>query len=515
MIIDIVIDWIQGRGGLEDVLTTVSNELTNKGHEVRIFQPYKPIHEEWTKTLPYTDYYGSNNINEDNIETLAMGYRKKILETKKPDVIIATHSPGLSYICSKAIEFLGEDKVPIISWLHCIPEIFGNEWLLQYSDAHLAISRYIGEKISNYANKDSEIYYIGNPDNASSYEFINQSKKKMKYIYIGRLSNHQKRLDIIFKALSLIEDDFEYELDIIGDGPDRTYLENLAVELNIDKNINWLGWVDKPWEKVELATALILSSDYEGCPMVLIQSLGRGIPVIATDCSGVTDIINNDENGWIFEKCNYTQLYKILNDIYIGKKILPSQENCKKSVEKFETKNVVEKIEIILLKYKTLFEYNKEKLKLKNLILSFISNKDFEQANKFIESYKEIFGDDIELKDIEIELMLEKNDIYSAFKLVKEVLKKDNSNYSILLKAGYLEYLNKNYIYSIKYYYEAFNINNSESILDIIDSIYFTIITQVEIDKEFVLNHDELVGNIDINTKYYMEYIYKTKEYNR
>ena len=111
--------------------------------------------------------------------------------------------------------------------------------------------------------------------------------------------------------------------------------------------------------------------------------------------------------------------------------------------------------------------------------------------------------------------MLEKNDIYSAFKLVKEVLKKDNSNYSILLKAGYLEYLNKNYIYSIKYYYEAFNINNSESILDIIDSIYFTIIAQVEIDKEFVLNHDELVGNIDINTKYYMEYIYKTKEYNR
>ena len=74
MIIDIVIDWIQGRGGLEDVLTTVSNELTNKGHEVRIFQPYKPIHEEWMKTLPYTDYYGSNNINEDNIETLAMGY---------------------------------------------------------------------------------------------------------------------------------------------------------------------------------------------------------------------------------------------------------------------------------------------------------------------------------------------------------------------------------------------------------------------------------------------------------
>ena len=90
--------------------------------------------------------------------------------------------------------------------------------------------------------------------------------------------------------MSLIEDDFEYELDIIGDGPDRTYLENLAVELNIDKNINWLGWVDKPWEKVELATALILSSDYEGCPMVLIQSLGRGIPVIATDCSGVTDL---------------------------------------------------------------------------------------------------------------------------------------------------------------------------------------------------------------------------------
>lgn len=508
MVIDIVIQHIQGRGGLEDVLTIVVNELSNKGHEVRIFQPYKPIYEEWTKTIPYIDYYGSNNIEGDSVDTLAMGYRKKILETKKPDVIIATQGPIMSYICRQAIEFLGEDKIPIISWLHNPPESYGNEELLQYSDAHLAISTDIGKKISNYVNKESGIYYIGNPENISSYELINQSKKKMKYIYVGRLSNYQKRLDILFKALSLIENDFEYELDIIGDGSDRAYLENLAIELNINKNINWLGWVDKPWEKVESATALILSSDFEGFGMVLVQSLGRGIPVISSEAGSMSDIIKIGENGWIFEKGNYGHLYKILNDIYIGKKILPSQENCKKSVEKFETKNVVEKIEIILLKYKTLFDYNKEKLKLKNLILSFISNKDFEQADKFIESYKETLGEDIDLKEIKIELMLEKNDIDSAFKLVKEVLEVNNSKYSILLKAGYIEFLNKNYINSIKYYYDAFKMNNSESLLDILDGIYLTILKQVEIDKEFALEYDNLVGNIDINTKYYMEFTY-------
>ena len=407
MVIDIVLVFAQGKGGLENVLTTVSNELTKKGHEVRIFQSYKPIYEEWIQTLPHIDYYGiNNNLNEDNLETLAQGYKNKIIETKKPDIIIATHAPGLSYICRKATEFLGEDKVPIISWIHSDPEYFGYENLLQYSDAHLAISRYIGEKISNYVNKDSEIYYIGNPANIFSYKPINQSKDKFKYIYIGRLSNHEKRLDVLFNALSLIEDDFDYELDIIGDGPDRTYLENLAIELNIDKKINWRGWMDDPWNNIHSATALILSSDFEGFGMVLVEALGRGIPVIGTDCSGVTDIIKNDENGWIFKKGNYGQLYKILNDIYIGKKILPSEENCKKSVENFESKNVVEKIEIILLKYKTIFEYNKEKLKLRKLIISLISNKDIKQACELISSYKEVFGKDIEIKNIEKELLL-------------------------------------------------------------------------------------------------------------
>ena len=60
--------------------------------------------------------------------------------------------------------------------------------------------------------------------------------------------------------------------------------------------ITWHGWVDKPWEKINSASCTLLLSKFEGFPMVILESLSYGIPVISSDCpTGPEDLIIDDE----------------------------------------------------------------------------------------------------------------------------------------------------------------------------------------------------------------------------
>jgi len=347
LIIDIVLVYAAGRGGLEDVITSVSKELVNRGHKVRVFQSHPSTNLEWDKGLPEIFYYGEkDNYASENLYTLSKGYANSLEKYGKPDVILATHAPSLSFICRSAIATAKGKIPPVISWLHGEPSYYGNEELLKYSDAHLAISTKIGKDILQNSFDDTPVYNIGNPMHFDDIVRINRSKDVMKFIYIGRFDLHQKRQDVLFKGLKDL--DFEWKLICIGDGHDQKEIKQMSIEMGIEKNIEWIGWKEDPWAYVSEASALILTSDYEGFGLVLVESLARGIPVISTSCSGPLDIVSDGINGWLFPVGDSVGLNKIINDINSGEKKLPSPEICENSVEKFHYKNVIDKLEVIL-----------------------------------------------------------------------------------------------------------------------------------------------------------------------
>lgn len=351
MLIDIVLVYAVGRGGLEDVITKVHNGLVKQGHRVRVFQSYAPTEPEWEKTLTEIYYYGEKgSIEKESIPSLAAGYADALVKYGKPDVVIATHAPSLSLICRVAVSSIKGPNPPILSWLHGPPEYFGNEDLLKYSDAHLAISTQIGDSIRKYIYSDVPIYYIGNPVDFEDIVQVPRANNKLKLLYVGRLHLHQKRLDVLFDALVKLDKE-KWSLVCIGSGPDEERIKQLAREKEIYQNIDWVGWKEEPWESVQDATALVLSSDYEGFGLVLVEALSRGIPVISTNCSGPPDIIKHGENGWLFPIGDSKALSSILEDIISGKKALPSPLICRSSVEKFDQTEVIENIEKILYYY--------------------------------------------------------------------------------------------------------------------------------------------------------------------
>ncbi|WP_294358888.1 glycosyltransferase [uncultured Clostridium sp.] len=347
MIIDIVLYYGQGRGGLEDVIAKVSRGLKNKGHRVRVFQAYRPQYIEWEEKLDEIYYYGEDIPWGSYLEQYGNGYKKLLESMDKPNIVIATHVPLQSYICHVAVNEGSEKKTPIISWIHGPIDFYGGRNFLQYSDAHLAIGENVMEDLAKTINRE-KIFVVGNPVEVKNQKICKRPDRNLKLLFVGRFSNVEKRLDVLFKALALVKE--PWNIKLIGDGIDHDMIVKLAEDLKIYNHIEWTGWKENPWDYVDEASALILTSDLEGFGLVVVEALARGIPVISTSCGGPTYMIKDGVNGWLIEREDYLKLAELINKIQNGDLDLPKVKSCVDSVLKYDVDNVVDNIEKVLIR---------------------------------------------------------------------------------------------------------------------------------------------------------------------
>jgi glycosyltransferase involved in cell wall biosynthesis len=89
----------------------------------------------------------------------------------------------------------------------------------------------------------------------------------------------------------------EAHLAVLGDGALRGELERLAVDLGIERRVHFLGWrQDVPAVLAEL-DVVALTSRHEGTPVTLIEAAAAGVPVVATDVGGVSQVVVHDRTG--------------------------------------------------------------------------------------------------------------------------------------------------------------------------------------------------------------------------
>ena len=114
---------------------------------------------------------------------------------------------------------------------------------------------------------------------------------------IGRLVR-QKRFDLLIRAFREVLSELDARLIIAGEGPERESLQRLAKDLGIGEKISLVGFQANPYAFLSKADVFVLSSSYEGLPMVLLEALACGTPVISTDCkSGPREILDNGRCG--------------------------------------------------------------------------------------------------------------------------------------------------------------------------------------------------------------------------
>ncbi|HPU84427.1 MAG TPA: glycosyltransferase [Candidatus Latescibacteria bacterium] len=108
---------------------------------------------------------------------------------------------------------------------------------------------------------------------------------------------------------------------IAGDGRLRSHLEGVRSRLGLDTAATFLGSVTRKDIPGLLNTfdVFVLSSDWEGLPLALLEAAASGLPVVATDVGGVHEIVQNGKNGWLVEPGNVEQLARrigaLLSDV--------------------------------------------------------------------------------------------------------------------------------------------------------------------------------------------------------
>ena len=126
-----------------------------------------------------------------------------------------------------------------------------------------------------------------------------------------------------FKTLK--EDGVTAHLTIIGDGPDRDKLQNLARDAGVNDSISFCGAVEDIIPYLQKSALFVLPSLSEGLSNVLLEAMACGLPIVATRVGGNIDLIRDGENGILVETENSNQLSeamkKLLQDKALAKKL--------------------------------------------------------------------------------------------------------------------------------------------------------------------------------------------------
>lgn len=138
---------------------------------------------------------------------------------------------------------------------------------------------------------------------------------------VGRISS-QKSPDIFVRAAVEIHKRIPKSYFIIvGDGDQRSEIEQLVCEMGLQKSITITGWVDNPLSYIMLFDQALLLSRWEGFGLVLAEYMKLGKPVVATEINAIPDLITDHDNGLLVDVDNVQQIVAAVLNIYNNKEL--------------------------------------------------------------------------------------------------------------------------------------------------------------------------------------------------
>ena len=126
-------------------------------------------------------------------------------------------------------------------------------------------------------------------------------KRRLTAVTVGRLT-HQKAYDRLLRAHhSLIARGIDYDLWIIGEGPDRQAMDAYIAQHGLSDSVKLLGYQTNPYPYMAAADLLVCSSRYEGFSTFVTEGLILGKPIVTTDCTGMRELLGDGKYGMIVE----------------------------------------------------------------------------------------------------------------------------------------------------------------------------------------------------------------------
>lgn len=333
-------------GGMERVLANKANYLTGHGYEVVIvttdqqgLPPFFPLAEQ-IRCIDLGINYEENNGKPFANKLLhypLKQYRHKkrlaaILEQEKPDVTISMFCNDAGFITrindgSKKVLEIHFSKFKRLQYnrkgLWRLADLWRSkqdEKTVRRFDKFVVLT----EEDKGYWGNLPNITVIPNANTFATSQAAALENKKV--IAIGRYT-YQKGFERLIEAWNILSPGFPgWKLDIIGNGEERDKLQDLIHAYHLDGQVTLVS-PTKSIDKVYLdASVLVMSSRYEGLPMVLLEAQAFGLPIVSFACKcGPKDIVANGETGFLVEENDIEglarQLVKVMKDKNLRKQM--------------------------------------------------------------------------------------------------------------------------------------------------------------------------------------------------
>lgn len=185
-----------------------------------------------------------------------------------------------------------------------------------------AVSTAVADVIRERAGIYSPVIFNGIDFFSLSHKLNYRHKKDIpvKLVQVGRLFHEIKGQDLLLLALNdLIRTGTHSNItvDFIGTGPSMDFLKGLAQELQVNENVNFLGERSRSWiyKNLHAYNILIQPSLSEGFGLTVLEGVGAGLPVIASDHAGPHEILQNMPGGYLFKRGNVDDLVNTIKQV--------------------------------------------------------------------------------------------------------------------------------------------------------------------------------------------------------
>lgn len=119
---------------------------------------------------------------------------------------------------------------------------------------------------------------------------------KINIIFVGRL-DPVKNIDVLIRAMQALSSQLNVQLLILGDGPQRNFLEQLTRDLHLSHCVRFIGSQRNVEQWLTLADVFVLPSKWEGLGISALEAMAAGVPIVASRTTGLVDIIQDGKTG--------------------------------------------------------------------------------------------------------------------------------------------------------------------------------------------------------------------------
>lgn len=227
------------------------------------------------------------------------------------------------------------NDTPVVSTQHSIPSNYHpleralERGTRRLDDATVFVSRAVREAFgveettrpirTIYNGIDAEGFNqaVASADGESLRESLTSGDVGPVYLNVGRCREMKRQVDVVRAMTDVVEREPDAHLVVAGDGPQLPNLQTEVTRLDLADNVTLTGRVPKAeiHRYYAFADAYVLSSEYEGMPITLLEAMAAELPIVATDAPGVAEFVTDGETGVVVPPKTPSALAEAMLDV--------------------------------------------------------------------------------------------------------------------------------------------------------------------------------------------------------